>query len=96
MLCAMSENYMMQGDFSTPAPLLQEASDLLETTNNKWLQMLVLYFRGLLACYQGNSEEAAVLLEKAIEMAKGMKIDGKTIEEIMRYTKLSKEQIEKL
>ncbi len=35
-------------------------------------------------------------LNKAIEMAKVMKIDGKTIEEIMRYTKLSKEQIEKL
>ncbi len=35
-------------------------------------------------------------LEKAIEMAKVMKNDGRTIEEIMRYTKLSKEQIEKL
>ncbi len=35
-------------------------------------------------------------LEKAIHMAKIMKKDGKTVEEIMRYTKLSKEQIEKL
>ncbi len=34
--------------------------------------------------------------KKAIEMAKIMKNDGRTIEEIMRYTKLSKEQIEKL
>ena len=36
------------------------------------------------------------LKKKAIEMAKIMKNDGRTIEEIMRYTKLSKEQIEKL
>ncbi len=35
-------------------------------------------------------------LEKAIEMAKIMKKDGRTSEEIMRYTKLSKRQIEKL
>ncbi len=35
-------------------------------------------------------------LKKAIEMAKIMKQDGKTMEEIMRYTKLSKRQIEKL
>lgn len=33
---------------------------------------------------------------KAIEMAKIMKKDGKTSEEIARYTKLSKRQIEKL
>jgi len=35
-------------------------------------------------------------IEKAIEMARIMKKDGKTSEEIMRYTKLSKRQIEKL
>ncbi len=33
---------------------------------------------------------------KAIEMAKEMKKDGKAIEEIMKYTKLSKKQIERL
>ena len=33
---------------------------------------------------------------KAVEMARVMKKDGKTNEEIMRYTKLSKRQIEKL
>jgi DNA repair protein RadC len=33
---------------------------------------------------------------KAVEMAKIMKKDGKTSEEIIRYTKLSKRQIEKL
>ena len=40
--------------------------------------------------------EKAGVLKKAIEMAKVMKKDGKTSEEIMRYTKLSKRQIEKL
>jgi DNA repair protein RadC len=35
-------------------------------------------------------------VNKAVQMAKVMKKDGKTIEEIMRYTELSKEQIEKL
>jgi DNA repair protein RadC len=34
--------------------------------------------------------------DKAIKMAKIMKNDGKTTEEIMRYTKLSKKQIDKL
>ncbi len=40
--------------------------------------------------------EKAGVLKKAIEMAKVMKKDGRTSEEIMRYTKLSKRQIEKL
>ncbi len=40
--------------------------------------------------------EKAGVLKKAIEMAKIMKKDGKTSEEIVRYTKLSKRQIEKL
>ena len=40
--------------------------------------------------------EKAGVLKKAVEMAKIMKKDGKTSEEIMRYTKLSKRQIEKL
>jgi DNA repair protein RadC len=35
-------------------------------------------------------------LKKAFEMAKVMKEDGKTDEEIMRYTKLTKRQIERL
>ena len=34
--------------------------------------------------------------EKAIEMARTMLQDGESVERIMRYTKLSKEQIENL
>jgi hypothetical protein len=35
-------------------------------------------------------------VQKAIQMAKAMKKDGKTTEEIMRYTGISKNQIGKL
>ncbi|MCP4481502.1 MAG: hypothetical protein GY817_01560 [bacterium] len=35
-------------------------------------------------------------LEKAVEIAREMKVDGKSFEEIIRYTKLAKEKVERL
>jgi tetratricopeptide (TPR) repeat protein len=42
----------------------------LGSSENKWLQVLVLYFRGLLAYYEGGIEEAGILLEETIALAR--------------------------
>ena len=68
-LCALAENAIAQGDFSTARSHLQAASNLLETSENKWLQALVWYFRGLLAYYEGDAQRSAVLLEEATALA---------------------------
>jgi tetratricopeptide (TPR) repeat protein len=68
--CAMAENAIAQGDFSTAHFHLQTASSLLGSTENKWLHVLVLYFRGLLAYYEGGFDEAAVLLEESTALAR--------------------------
>ncbi len=68
--CAMAENAIAQGDFSTAHFHLQTASSLLGSSENKWLQVLVLYFRGLLAYYEGEIEEAARVLEETTALAR--------------------------
>jgi tetratricopeptide (TPR) repeat protein len=69
-LCALAENDIAQGNFSKARLYLKSATDQLELSGNKWLHALVSYFRGLLAYYEGESEEAAVLLEKTTAMAR--------------------------
>ena len=69
-LCALAENAIAQGDFSTARFHLQAASNLLETSENKWLQTLVCYFRGLLAYYEGDAEGAAELLGETTALAR--------------------------
>ena len=69
-LCALAENAIAQGNFSTARLHLQAAFILLETSENKWLQALVWYFRGFLAYYEGDAEEAAVLLGEATALAR--------------------------
>jgi ATP/maltotriose-dependent transcriptional regulator MalT len=44
-LCALAENAIAQGDFSTARFRLQAATINLEISENKWLQTLVCYFR---------------------------------------------------
>ena len=61
-LCALVENNIAQGDFSSAQLHLQAASKLFKLSENKWLQVLLLYFRGLLAYYRGDVREAARLL----------------------------------
>jgi tetratricopeptide (TPR) repeat protein len=68
--CAMAENAIAQGDFSTAHSHLQTASSLLGSSENKWLQVLVLYFRGLLAYYEGEMEEAARELKETTTLAR--------------------------
>ncbi|HLO27840.1 MAG TPA: tetratricopeptide repeat protein [Anaerolineales bacterium] len=61
-LCALMENKIAQGDFSSAQLHLQAASNLFKLSENKWLHVLLLYFRGMLAYYQGDAGEAAGLL----------------------------------
>jgi tetratricopeptide (TPR) repeat protein len=69
-VCALAENAISQGDLSAARAHLQAASDLLGTSENKWLQALVCYFRGLLAHYEGDALSAMTLLDKAIVLAR--------------------------
>jgi len=68
-LCAQAENAISQGDLATARFRLQEASDLLGATENKWLQTLVCFFRGLLAHYEGDAASATMLLEETVALA---------------------------
>jgi predicted ATPase/transcriptional regulator with XRE-family HTH domain len=69
-LCALVENDIAQGDFSSAQLHLQAASDLVRLSENKWLQVLVSYFSGLLAYYQGDAVEAAELLGKTTALTR--------------------------
>jgi predicted ATPase/DNA-binding SARP family transcriptional activator len=68
--CAIAENAIAQGDFSTAHLQLQAVSSIFGTSKNKWLQVLVGYFRGLLAYYEGDNGEAASFLEATIVNAR--------------------------
>jgi len=69
-LCALSENAMSQGDLSSASSYLQEAAQYTEGSRNSWLEVLVIYFLGLLAYYQGDLNGAGNLLERAIAIAR--------------------------
>ncbi len=62
-LCYLAEHAISQGDLTAARSHLQAASDRLGTSENKWLQALACYFRGLLAHYEGDAAAAMTLLE---------------------------------
>jgi len=68
--CALAKNAICQGDLTTARFCLQAASNLLETSENKWLQALVCYFQGLLAHYEGDGVAAMMLLDKTTALAR--------------------------
>ncbi|HEX9090405.1 MAG TPA: tetratricopeptide repeat protein [Anaerolineales bacterium] len=68
--CAMTENAIVQGDFSSARLHLQAAESLLGSSENKMLQVLVGYFRGVLSYYEGNLEAAAARLSETVSMAR--------------------------
>jgi tetratricopeptide (TPR) repeat protein len=68
--CALAENAMSQGDLAVARSHLQTASRCLGTSENKWLQALVCYFRGLLALYEGDAVAAGTLLEDTTTLAR--------------------------
>lgn len=69
-LCALAENAISQGDLATARLRLQAACSRLGTSENKWLQTLVCYFRGLLAHYEGDCVAAIRLLEETTALAR--------------------------
>jgi len=69
-LCALAENAIAQGDLSTARGCLQTASSLLDTSENKWLQMGVCYCRGVLLHYEGDAVAALRLLEETRALAR--------------------------
>jgi predicted ATPase/DNA-binding SARP family transcriptional activator len=69
-LCAMTENAIAQGNFTSAHIHLQAADSLIDTSNNHILEMLLRYFRGLLAYYEGENERAVALLEDTAEEAR--------------------------
>ena len=69
-LCAMAENEINQGDFSSAHIHIQAAFSRFGGSENKWLHVLVCYLRGLLAYYEGDLEQAALVLEQATTLAR--------------------------
>jgi tetratricopeptide (TPR) repeat protein len=69
-LCALAENALSQGDLVTARCRLQAACNRLGTSENKWLQLLVCYLRGLLAYYEGDAVAAMRLLEETTALAR--------------------------
>jgi tetratricopeptide (TPR) repeat protein len=69
-LCALAENDIVQGKLSTARSHLQEALARIETSENKWLQVLVHHFQGVLEFYEGDTERAVALLEGTIALAR--------------------------
>ncbi len=68
--CAMTENAIVQGDFSTARLHLQAAESLLGVSGNKILQVLLGYLRGLLLYYEGNIDAAGVGLNEIVNLAR--------------------------
>jgi len=68
--CAMTENAIVQGDFSGARLHLQAAESQLGSSENRMLQVLVGYFKGLLSYYEGDFEAAGVRLSEIISMAR--------------------------
>ncbi len=69
-LCAMTENDISQGDFPSAHFHIQSAANRLGESENKWLHVLVSYFQGLLAYYEGNFEQAVKVLEETSLLAR--------------------------
>jgi predicted ATPase/DNA-binding XRE family transcriptional regulator len=69
-LCALAENDIAQGDLSTARLHIVEASNHIKSSENKLLNSLVCYFRGLLAYYEGDNEGSAELLGEALALVR--------------------------
>jgi predicted ATPase/DNA-binding SARP family transcriptional activator len=68
--CAMAENAIVQGDLATANKNLQTASSLLKASDNQWLHVLLIYFQGLLAFYEGEYDQSANSLTQAMLLAR--------------------------
>jgi tetratricopeptide (TPR) repeat protein len=69
-LCALAENALVQGDFADARKRLQAASRVIGDSKNAWLQLLLLYFRGMLAYYEDDNQRTVELLEETVRLAR--------------------------
>jgi tetratricopeptide (TPR) repeat protein len=69
-LGALAENEIAQGDFSAARFHILAASNRIKSSDNKLLNTLLCYFRGLLAYYEGDAEGAAELLGEAVALTR--------------------------
>jgi tetratricopeptide (TPR) repeat protein len=68
--CALAENAIAQGDLPAARFHLHVAPDPVQPAENKWLQTLVCYFRGLLAYYEGDLAAAVAFLTETAALAR--------------------------
>ncbi len=68
--CALGENEIAQGRLSAARSYLQLASSSSESSGNRWLQVLIAYFGGLVAYYDGNMAQATEMLERATALSR--------------------------
>lgn len=68
--CALAENALAQGDLAAARRCLKAACNHLGASENKWLQTLVCYLRGLLAHHEGDTTAAMRLLEETTSLAR--------------------------
>lgn len=68
--CALAENALAQGNLAAARLCLQAACNHLGSSENKWLQTLVCYLRGLLAHHEGETTVAVRLLEETTALAR--------------------------
>ncbi len=69
-LCALAENAIAQCDIPGAKIYLVEASEILGSSENKWLILLVAYFKGLLAYHEHEDEKAVGLINEAISLSR--------------------------
>jgi predicted ATPase len=69
-LCALAENAIRQGDLPAARSWLHDAAARSSSSGIRWLHVLVGYFSGLLAYYEGQPERAATMLEQTAKLAR--------------------------
>ncbi len=88
--CVMAENEIVQGDFSAARLHILDASHSVKLSENKLANSLVCYFRGLLAYYEGNAEEAAELLGEALVLTRKGVYEGEVARSLIALARVKR------
>ncbi len=88
--CVLAENEIVQGDFSAARHHIVEASHSVKLSENKLANTLVCYFRGLLAYYDGNAEEAVELLGEALVLTRKGVYEGEVARSLIALARVKR------
>jgi tetratricopeptide (TPR) repeat protein len=69
-LCALAENHISQGHLAQAREKLAEAASFGQPSGNRWLEVLVGYFDGLLHYHEGDMSAATARLERTAALAR--------------------------